>query len=77
MKQEGDRDRDIERYIYSKEKLATIVEGDPNAPFSIDNTPKCREGLRFTLYPTLIMLSAKHGGIKYHFLSLWYDSIWD
>ena len=23
------------------------------------------------------MLSAKQGGIKYHFLSLWYDSTWD
>ena len=23
------------------------------------------------------MLSVKKGGIKYHFLSLWYDSTWD
>ena len=23
------------------------------------------------------MLSAKQGGIKYHFLSLWYDLTWD
>ena len=23
------------------------------------------------------MLSDKKGGIKYHFLSLWYDSTWD
>ena len=23
------------------------------------------------------MLSVKPGGIKYHFLSLWYDSTWD
>ena len=23
------------------------------------------------------MLSVKQGGIKYHFLSLWYNSIWD
>ena len=30
--------------------------------------------LHFTLDPYLIMLSAKQGGIKYHFLSLWYDS---
>ena len=22
------------------------------------------------------MLSVKQGGIKYHFLSLWYDTIW-
>ena len=27
-----------------KVKLATIVEGDPKAPFSIATTPKCREG---------------------------------
>ena len=29
--------------------------------------------LHFTLDPYLIMLSVKQGGIKYHFLSLWYD----
>ena len=23
------------------------------------------------------MLSDKQGGVKYHFLSLWYDSTWD
>ena len=65
-------------------KLATIVEGNPKAPFSIATTPMCRGGrysfpglLYFTLDPYLIMLSAKQGGIKYHFLSLWYDSTWD
>ena len=30
--------------IVSKVKLATIVEGDPKAPFSIATTPRCREG---------------------------------
>ena len=67
-----------------KVKLATIVEGNPKAPFSIATTPMCRGGrysfpglLYFTLDPYLIMLSAKQGGIKYHFLSLWYDSTWD
>ena len=30
-------------YIY-KVKLATIVEGDPKAPFSIATTPRCRGG---------------------------------
>ena len=25
-------------------KLATVVEGDPKAPFSIATTPKCRGG---------------------------------
>ena len=33
--------------------------------------------LHFTLDSYLIMLSVKQGGIKYHFLSLWYDSSWD
>ena len=33
--------------------------------------------LHFTLDPYLIMLSVKQGGIKYRFLSLWYDSTWD
>ena len=52
-------------YIY---KLATIVEGNPKAPFSIATTPSCRGGrysfpglLYFTLDPYLIMLSVKQG----------------
>ena len=32
----------IDIYIYSR--LATIVEGDPKAPFSIATTPRCRGG---------------------------------
>ena len=66
----------------SKMKLVTLVEGDQMGPFSITTTPRCRRG-RYSfpsiapLYPWLIMLSAKQGGIKYHFLSLWYDSTWD
>ena len=48
----------------SKVKLATIVEGDPKAPFSIATTPGL---LHFTLEPYLIMLSVKQGGIKFHF----------
>ena len=70
--------------IIKKVKFATIVEGNPKAPFSIATTPMCRGGrysfpglLYFTLDPYLIMLSAKQGSIKYHFLSLWYDSTWD
>ena len=71
-------------YLSKKVKLATIVEGNPKAPFSIATTPRCRGGrysfpglLYFTLDPYLIMLSVKQRGIKYHFLSLWYDSTWD
>ena len=67
-----------------KVKLATIVKGDLKAPFSIATTPRCRGGrysfpglLYFTLDPYLIILSVKKGGIKYHFLSLLYDSTCD
>ena len=69
----------IHIYRY-KSKLATIAKGDPKAPFLIATTPRCRGGrysfpglLNFILDPYLIMLSVKQGGIKYHFLSLWYD----
>ena len=70
--------------VYSS-KLATVVESDLKAPFSIATKPRCREGtipfpglLHFTLDTYLIMLSVKQRGIKYHFLkSLWYDSTWD
>ena len=65
-------------------KLATAVEGDPKAPFSIATTQKCSGGCysipwmaHFTLDPYLIMLSIKQGGIKYHFLNLRYYSIWE
>ena len=67
-----------------KVKLATVVEDDPKAPFLISITPRCRIGhytfpglLHFTLDSYLIMLSVKQGNIKYHFLSLWYDSTCD
>ena len=33
--------------------------------------------LHFTFDLYLIMQSVKQGGIKYHFLSLWYDLNWD
>ena len=68
----------------SKVMLATLVEGDPKTPFSIAITPRCRGGCYsfpgvapFTLDTYLIMLNSKLGGIKYHFLSLWYDLTWD
>ena len=31
----------------------------------------------FSLDPYLILLSVNQGGIKYHFLSLWYNLTWD
>ena len=61
-------------------KLANLFEGDPNYPFSLAITSSCRVGatpfpwlLHFTFDPYLIMLSVKQVGIKYYFLSLWYD----
>ena len=69
-------------YIKVKVKLATVVEGDPKAPFSIATTLRFRGGcysfpglLHFTLDPYLIMLSVKQGGIKYHFFEslVWLD----
>ena len=61
-------------------KLATIVEGDSMAPFSISTTgviSRCKGErysfpglLHFTLDLYLIMLSVKQGSIKYHFLSI-------
>ena len=56
----------------AKTKLATIVEGDPKAPFSMATTLRCRWGdatpftglFYFTLDPYLIMLSVKQGSIK-------------
>ena len=71
-------------YIYIYVSWSTLVEGDPNAPFSIATTLRCKKGhysfpwiVSLTLDPYFIMLSVKQGGIQYHFLSLWYDSTWD
>ena len=51
-------------YIYIRVKLATIVEGDPKAPFSIATTPRCRGG-RYSipriapLYPWTVPYNAE------------------
>ena len=47
--------------------LATVVEGDQKAPFSIDTTSRCRGLLHFTLDTYFILLSVKQGGIKCNF----------
>ena len=62
--------------------MVTIAEGDPKVLFFISYYTNCREEHYFfpkiaPLYPRYIMLSVKQGGIKYHFLNLWYDSTWD
>ena len=66
--------------MLKKVKLATVVVGESKAPFhrGIGEGAAPFPGLlHFTLDTYLIMLSVKQGGIKYHFLSLWYDSTWD
>ena len=68
-------------YIYDayvcvciKVKLATLVEGNPKAPFSTATTPRA---LFLSLDCSTLPMSAKQGDIKYHFLSFWDDSTWD
>ena len=70
--------------LYEYISWLTIIKGNLIVPFSIGTTPRCKEGCYSFLLivplnfdPYLIMLSVKHGGMKYHFLSLWCDSTWD
>ena len=58
-------------------KLATVVEGYLKVRFVGEDATPFRRLLHFTLETYLIMPIVKQGGIKYHFLSLWYDSNWD
>ena len=39
-------------FHHKKVKLATLVEGDPKAPFSVVTTPMCQGGLYFILWIT-------------------------
>ena len=64
-------------YVIYKVKLATVVKGDPKAPFLVTTAPMYKGFLHFTLDTYLILLSVKQEGIKYHFLSLLYDTAWD
>ena len=65
-------------YVY-KINLETVVEGGLKAAFSIATTPRCRER-RYSFswiappYPWYVPYNVS---VKYHFLSLWYDSTWD
>ena len=62
--------------------VASVVEGNPKAPFSIATTLRCRQEhysilwlVQFTLDPYPI--SVKQSGKKFHFFTLWYDPTWD
>ena len=58
--------------------MATVVENDLKAPFSIATTQRCRGGrYLFHWIVPLIKLSVKQSGIKYYYLNLWYDSTKD
>ncbi len=43
----------------------------------VEQSREWSNALPYTLDPFLILLSVKQGGIKYYFLSFWYDSNWD
>ena len=47
--------------------MATMVERNPKAPFSIATALWCRIFLEFTFDHYLVKLSVKQSGIKYHF----------
>ena len=58
----------------SQVNLATVVQGNQKAPFSLATALRCGDSatlfpwlLYFLLDPHLIMLSVKQRGIKYHF----------
>ena len=61
--------------------LVTVVESNLKAPFTIASYSKVYQRVRllsllhFTFDTYLIILSVKQGGIKYYFLSLWYDNL--
>ena len=64
--------------------MATVVEGDMKAPFSIATTPRCRGGnfsfsglLYFTLILTLQCWVFSKEVPSNIFLSLWYDPTWE
>ena len=64
--------------------LATVVEGDQKAPFSIATTPRCRvEGYSFSwiapLYLRYVPYIAECWARRYQvpFLKFWYDVTWD
>ena len=69
-------------YIYIKEKLATVVEGDLKAPFSLATKPKCREGCYPFPWIAYLTLDPCLGGSAREvsctiFLSFWYESTRD
>ena len=71
-------------FLCSFIKLVNVVEGDrgwPRAPFLIAPKPRVLllslDCSTLLLICTIIILTVKEWGIKYHFLSLWYDLTWE
>ena len=70
--------------IYKVSKFGDCNRGRPEDSLFISYYTEVQGGaapflglLNFTIESYLIMLSVKQGDIRCHFLSLWYDSIWD
>ena len=64
--------------------MATLLRVTQRLPFQLllhrgvgDGATPFPRLLHFTLDTYLKLLSVKQGGIKYNFLSLWYDLTWD
>ena len=60
---------------YNNKHLSKLQRSYPNIKKKFVFLTKFKKLI--TLNPYLIMMSVKQGGIKYHFLSLWYDPTWD
>ena len=66
-------------YIYIYISWPTVVDGRPKGFFFDSYYTDSLDSLNWytSLDSCLIILSAKQGGFKYNFLSIWYDSTWD
>ena len=71
-------------FVYKYIKLSKVGDDNRERPFHLLLHPGIGEGvtpfpglLHFTLDPYLIMPCVEQGSLKYHFLSLCYDSTWD
>ena len=69
----------IYTYIHIYFFLLTIIKGSLFNSYYTEVWEGCSSFTEIAPHPWsyLIMLSVKQGGIKYHFLSLWYDLTWD
>ena len=65
-------------WLYSLKN--TLLQSEAKAPFSTATTPTSTEGANpfpWLLHFILTVLIAQQGSLKYHFLSVWFDSTKD